>query len=100
MSTRTSPSTLFNLTQSRSGKLFIQRDVKNEGRSGKVYENKGPHDKVPENKSDLVSEITKVARNFATFARNFAGFVHRGQEFLHLLPAPNGFRQYRMPPRR
>jgi hypothetical protein len=100
MSTRTSPTALFKLTRSRSGKPFIQRDVKNAGRSEEVYENKGQHDKVPENNSDFVSEITKVARNFAAFARNFAGFVHRGREFLHFLPGFGELLQCRKPPRR
>ena len=97
---RISSATRFNLTRSRSGKPFTQKDVKNAGRSGEVYENKGQHDKVPEKNSDFVSEITKVARNFATFARNFAGFVHRGREFLDFLPGFGELLQCRKPPRR
>ena len=33
------------------GELSQQKDVKNEGTSGDVYENKGKHDTMPDNKS-------------------------------------------------
>jgi hypothetical protein len=68
---RTSPTTLFNLTRSRSEDPSIQKDTKNADRSGEVYENKGHHDIKPEKKSDCVSEIAEFARNFGVSARNW-----------------------------
>jgi hypothetical protein len=37
------------------------RDVKNEGTSGDVYENKGAHDTMPDNKSRFWPKIQKYA---------------------------------------
>ena len=54
---RTSSPILFNLTRSRFEDPSVRKDVKNEGRSEEVYENKGQHDTMPEKKCDFVSEI-------------------------------------------
>jgi hypothetical protein len=40
------------------------RDVKNEGTSGDVYENKGPHDTMPDNKSRFWPENSKIRDNW------------------------------------
>ena len=79
MSTRTTPASLFNQTRSRFENRPSHKDVKNADRSEEVYENKGHHDKLPEKKSDFVSETTEVARNFGVFARNFAGYAHENR---------------------
>jgi hypothetical protein len=36
------------------------KDVKNEGRSGKVYENKGSPDKMPDEKSGICAQLNPV----------------------------------------
>ena len=77
---RTSPAPLFILTQSRSGKASTHKDVKNEGRSGDAYENKGQRDNMPEKKSDFVSDIARLPRNFEGFTPNYMEFV-RGSRF-------------------
>jgi hypothetical protein len=64
---RTSPTPLFNLTRSRSGKPFTKKDVKKADRSEEVYENKGHHDIKPEKKSDFMSDSSKSAGNFVAF---------------------------------
>ena len=35
------------------GNRTLLKDVKNEGRSGNVYENKGPSDNLPDTKDDI-----------------------------------------------
>jgi hypothetical protein len=49
------------LIKVRSGAL-TQRDVKNEGRSGYVYENKGECDKMDDNGADFLAENAQIAR--------------------------------------
>ena len=36
------------------------KDVKNEGRSGNVYENKGPCDNLPETKGDICARLHAI----------------------------------------
>jgi hypothetical protein len=43
------------------------KDVKNEDRSGDMYENKGSSDIMPESKSDIVFQFAEVLRNSADF---------------------------------
>ena len=45
----------------RNGAL-IHKDVKNEGTSGDVYENKGVNDTMPENQSDFLAENAQIPR--------------------------------------
>ena len=45
----------------RNGAL-IHKDVKNEGTSGDVYENKGMSDTMPENQSDFLAENAQIPR--------------------------------------
>jgi len=45
----------------RSGAL-TQKDVKNEGRSDYVYENKGEHDKLSSEKQGFLQENATIAR--------------------------------------
>jgi hypothetical protein len=47
------------------------KDVKNEDRSGDMYENKGTHDTLTEEKSDFVSENATLSQIFATFDGQF-----------------------------
>jgi len=49
------------LIKARNGAL-ARRDVKNEDRSGYVYENKGPHDTMPDNHSGFLAENARIAR--------------------------------------
>ena len=51
------------------------KDVKNADRSGEVYENKGQLDRMPDKKSDFVSDSAEISRNLASFSRNAAEFV-------------------------
>ena len=44
---------VFHPKTTRCGNHSTPKDVKNEGRSGKVYENKGVMDKMPETMSDI-----------------------------------------------
>ena len=41
---------------------ITQRDVKNEGTSGDVYENKGAHDTMPDNSSAFLAKKCKSTR--------------------------------------
>jgi hypothetical protein len=49
-----------------------QKDVKNEGRSGKVYENKGSHDKMPDKKSDICARLNPVLQKNTDLEGQFA----------------------------
>ena len=42
--------------KSRAGERATQKDVKNDDRSGNVYENKGAHDKMPDTKGDISAQ--------------------------------------------
>ena len=39
------------------GESSTLKDVKNEGRSGNVYENKGPYDNLPDTKADICARL-------------------------------------------
>jgi len=54
------------LEKVRNGAL-ARKDVKNEDRSGDMYENKDTHDTMPEMKNDIVSENT----NTSQFSTNY-----------------------------
>jgi len=43
--------------KSRGGGPAPEKDVKNEGRSGNVYENKGPSDTLPDTKGDICARL-------------------------------------------
>ena len=43
--------------KSRVGKRATHKDVKNEDRSGNVYENKGPCDNLPDAKDDISARL-------------------------------------------
>jgi len=43
--------------ESDRGRVLPRKDVKNEGRSGDVYETKGHIDKMPGEKSDIYVEV-------------------------------------------
>ena len=49
------------LIKVRNGAL-THRDVKNEGTSGDVYENKGVSDTMAENQSDFLAENAQIPR--------------------------------------
>jgi hypothetical protein len=49
------------LIKVRNGAL-ARRDVKNEGTSGDVYENKGAHDTMPDNSSAFLAKKCKNTR--------------------------------------
>jgi hypothetical protein len=55
------------------GSLLLPKEVKNEGRSGDVYENKGSHDKLPEVVSGIYAQLKLKLSEFsgltATFCR-------------------------------
>ena len=53
--------------RSKPGDIVPNKDVKNEGRSHDVYENKGTHDTITENKNDFVSDNASILQNIATF---------------------------------
>ncbi len=72
----------------------LLRDVKNEGRSDYVYENKGSMDKLTAKKSDISGNSTRILQRNAEFGGQFtlinafrAGFVRnlRGEN----LPLPS-----------
>jgi hypothetical protein len=46
--------------KSRAGDRATQKDVKNDDRSGKVYENKGPNDKMPDTKGDISTQLHAI----------------------------------------
>jgi hypothetical protein len=47
-------------TRSRTGEARNHKDVKNEGRSGNVYESKGPWDTLPDTKGDICARLHAV----------------------------------------
>jgi hypothetical protein len=54
------------------------KDVKNEGRSGNVYENKGPYDNFPDTKDDIsarlnaiLQKITRILQEPSAYLRLF-----------------------------
>jgi hypothetical protein len=49
------------LSKGRNGAL-THRDVKNEGTSGDVYENKGEGDKMDDNRPGFLAENTQISR--------------------------------------
>jgi hypothetical protein len=50
-----------------NGDHHQQKDIKNEGLSGKVYENKGSHDKVPEKSRTFVRNLRRFCRKLPDF---------------------------------
>jgi hypothetical protein len=61
------PSWRFRYTLSKPpphGEARVRKDVKNEGRSGDVYENKGRHDKMSLEKSDICGNRTLNVGHF------------------------------------
>jgi hypothetical protein len=75
------------LTQSRAGNPTINKDVKNADRSEEVYENKGKHDIMSNNKSDFVSGITGISRFSPVFERHLVHPKHRLAGFPRQLSA-------------
>ena len=59
------------------GGRAIHKDVKNEGRSGNVYENKGPDDKLPGTKNDTSTQLHDVCTEDTRI-------VHKPSAFLSL----------------
>ena len=62
----------------------LLKDIKNEGRTGKVYENKGMGDKMPEQMSDICAELKPILQKIAGLESLFTvncvfatGFVHK-----------------------
>ena len=49
--------TVFHPETTHTGNHSNPKDVKNEGRPGKVYENKGPMDKMAETISDICARL-------------------------------------------
>jgi hypothetical protein len=45
---------------SRAGDCGTQKDVKNDDRSGNVYENKGANDKMPDTKDDISAQLHAI----------------------------------------
>jgi hypothetical protein len=48
------------------------KDVKNEGRSGNVHENKGSNDKMPEEMSGICAWLRVILQKNTDFKRHFA----------------------------
>ena len=57
--TRNSPRAEADGEKSRGGPEHL-RDVKNEGTSGDVYENKGPYDNLPDTKGDICARLHAI----------------------------------------
>ena len=64
--------------KSRAGERATLKDVKNEGRSGNVYENKGTNDNLPDTKDDISAWLhailhknTRILRKPSAFLRLF-----------------------------
>jgi hypothetical protein len=62
--------------KSPSGEQTTLKDVKYEGRSGNVYENKGPNDNLPDKKDDICAwshgilhKNTRISRELSAFLR-------------------------------
>jgi len=65
-----------------SGNHSTPKDVKNEGRSGNVYENKWSRDKMPEKMSDICARSAAFSQIISDFDRQFAGNCTLGTRFL------------------
>ena len=64
-----------------------QKDVKNEGRSGKVYENKGSHDKLTERMSDICLQLKPILQKIAGLDGQFSAIYALGACFLWIFTA-------------
>jgi hypothetical protein len=53
-----------------------QKDVKNEGTSGDVYENKGSNDKMPEKMSGFCARLRPILQKTTDFKWHFASNCH------------------------
>ena len=69
--------------KNRAGGACTLKDVKNEGRSGNVYENKGPDDNLPDTKDDICAGLhallhknTRIYPETHVFCRS-PGFFYR-----------------------
>ena len=59
-------------TKSHFGRSFLHKDVKNEGRPGKVYENKGRGTKCTPKKRTQIHSRSHSCRNLQVFDRQIA----------------------------
>ena len=57
--------TVFHPKTTHTGNHSTPKDVKNEGRPGKVYENKGQRDKMPEIISDICARLKPFLQKIA-----------------------------------
>jgi hypothetical protein len=68
------------------------KDVKKEGRSGNVYENKGQYDTLPHTKSDISAWLHAILQKSALIFAETAGFLVNlrvlGNESSHELKTP------------
>jgi hypothetical protein len=77
--------------QKRLRDIMLSRDVKNEDRSHDVYENKGTHDTMTENKNDFVSENASISQNIAVCDGQLGckiSFVEFSGPEINVLPSP------------
>ena len=62
--------------KSRAGERAPLKDVKNEDRSGNVYENKGPSDNLPDTKDDISARLHAILhRKYTYFAETVGSFA-------------------------
>ena len=52
------------------------KDVKNEDRSGNVYENKGPHDNLPDRKGDICAWLHAILYRNTRILQEPSSFCH------------------------
>jgi hypothetical protein len=70
---RTTLPTPFNLTRSRFHGWSAPKDLKNEGASGDVYENKGGHELRSVKRAAFCGKLQQLARNYGFCRRSEGG---------------------------
>src|ERR1035437_9016588 len=78
--------TVFHPETTHSGNHSTPKDVKNEGRPGKVYENKGAMDKMSERMSDICARLKPFLQKIGVSSSPNTSEVPRTSRHIELVP--------------
>jgi len=73
----------------RAGERAPQKDVKNEGRSGNVYENKGLDDNFPDRKDDICAWLNAILHRKARILQKTSALLPLFERWETNLPLQN-----------
>ena len=68
-------------TKSHASGASTLKDVKNEGRSGNVYENKGPDDNLPDAKDDICARLHAILHRNARNLQKLTALLRLSEPF-------------------